>query len=103
MDLLSKVAGATFLLISFQACDQSRTPPTMEQAKSMPSPDYQRFLPIAPMTGSMMGVPWHGYFALDTKTGQLCKAMAWEFQGNKLSGFEGIVNGLPLCKDLFGK
>jgi hypothetical protein len=37
-------------------------------------------------------IPWHGYFALDTKTGQLCRTT-----GYGLQGFEG----LPLCADLY--
>lgn len=34
------------------------------------SKSYQRFVPIPANTSE--GIPWNGYFALDTKTGQVC-------------------------------
>jgi hypothetical protein len=43
--------------------------PDVPTAKN--NPPYQRFVPVSAQAG-MMGVPWTGYFALDTKTGQLC-------------------------------
>ena len=40
--------------------------------------DYQRFLPIQPTNGMMEGIPWHGFFALDTKTGSLCRTVSYD-------------------------
>lgn len=32
----------------------------------------QRFVPVPAPQAGMMGVPWTGFFALDTQIGQLC-------------------------------
>jgi hypothetical protein len=42
-------------------------------------PQSQRFLPIAPPLQASEGVPWHGFFALDTQTGQLCRTADFKF------------------------
>lgn len=38
---------------------------------------YQRFLPIAAESAPTEGIPWHGFFALDTKTGELCTTVSY--------------------------
>jgi len=38
----------------------------------------QRFTPIAPESVSNQGLPWHGFFALDTKTGELCTTVGYD-------------------------
>lgn len=47
-----------------------------EQKVSIPPTDkppaVQRFVPLPPPQAGMMGVPWTGFFALDTQMGQLC-------------------------------
>jgi hypothetical protein len=53
---------------------------TAEAASAkQPSSAYQRFLPIARDT-EKMGVPWFGFFALDTQTGQLCRTADWQLK-----------------------
>jgi hypothetical protein len=56
----------------------------------------QRFLPIAPTSGGSVPtlVPWHGFFALDTRTGMLCRTVTKEFPK------DSWANGLPICIDL---
>jgi hypothetical protein len=82
--------GVAFALIG---CDQ--TPPQAQAPPPQQKTSYQRFLPIAPPTQSMQGVPWHGFFALDTKTGSLCMTMPRVF-----SGSAEWVNDIPSCADI---
>lgn len=93
---LSKAVGVSLLLVSLPTCDQAP-----QAAKPLPTTEYQRFVPVIPDT-SRGGIPWHGLFALDTKTGQLCKATGWTAQpGNAADAdFLSTINALPLCKDL---
>jgi hypothetical protein len=56
----------TLLLQQANGCDE--TP----KAKTTAHVPYQRFVPIPAQGFFMNGVPWSGYFALDTKTGNLC-------------------------------
>jgi len=52
---------------------------------------YQRFVPVpAPQTG-MAGVPWTGFFALDTQIGQLCLTTGVYIPEK--------FNGLPTCEE----
>jgi hypothetical protein len=44
------------------------------------------------------GVPWHGYFALDTKTGTLCVTL--EFKDFP-KGVSEWANGVPKCNDIW--
>jgi hypothetical protein len=37
----------------------------------------QRFVPVAAESVTTEGVPWHGFFALDTKTGVLCTTVSY--------------------------
>jgi hypothetical protein len=70
--------------------------------------EYQRFVPINEHT--MLGVPWTGAFALDTKTGQLCqtfplsqKSPEWAtnlpscFELYRASGIEASRKDSPQC------
>jgi hypothetical protein len=61
------LASLALLLQQANGCNQSSPAP----APKSNSP-YQRFVPVPAPQAGMMGVPWTGYFALDTKTGQLC-------------------------------
>jgi hypothetical protein len=38
----------------------------------------QRFVPVPADTVMTQGVPWHAYFALDTKTGALCTTVSYD-------------------------
>ena len=51
-------------------CRSSHT----RQAQAM---HYQRFVPIPQGTVATEGVPWDGFFALDTKTGTLCTTVSY--------------------------
>jgi len=75
-------------------CDlvEPRTSPISSPVKQ----PYQRFLPIQAENQMMQGVPWHGYFALDTKTGSLCSTM----KGRIFKGEADWVNDVPNCGDL---
>jgi hypothetical protein len=55
----------------------------------------QRFLPISPSPQFIQGVPWHGFFALDTQTGQLCRTTIFEFTKGGTD-----FNSLPTCFSL---
>jgi hypothetical protein len=85
--LLFAVLG---VLSGCDAQNQAAPPPT--QSKPIP---YQRFVPISPQSGMVSGVPWHVFFALDTKTGNLCLTGNRQFS----SGAEW-VNDLPMCSGL---
>ncbi len=64
----------------------------------MPTAQSGRFVPITPYNEGRMpvvGIPWHGFFALDTKTGSLCRTMNKEFPQSEWA------NRIPLCIDLF--
>src|SRR5271165_396526 len=54
---------------------------------------YQRFVPVGP-DSSKQGVPWVGFFALDTKTGQLCRTADWEFKEQNWAT-------IPTCYSLY--
>lgn len=62
-----RLLPATVLL----ACIGCNQPPS-ETNPPVPIQPYQRFVPIPAPQAQMMGVPWTGYFALDTQIGQLC-------------------------------
>jgi hypothetical protein len=58
---------------------------------------FQRFLPIAPTATNVIGVPWHGYLALDSKTGLLCKTVSIQFGENTV---RDVIHNLPECSAL---
>jgi hypothetical protein len=55
--------------------------------------NYQRFIPVPRQPENVTGVPWSGAFALDTKTGQLCRTYDGEFAEK--------WQALPSCLDIF--
>jgi hypothetical protein len=71
-----------------------------EQAKQPVAPDkphqvaYQRFVPVPAEQFARQGVPWHGYFALDTRTGTLCRTIPFE----RLGGPAEWANNVPDCQ-----
>ena len=74
-------------------CDSSQPQP---QSTPPPAkPHYQRFVPIPAGGFFIQGVPWHGFFALDTKTGTLCKTMKQDF-----SGSGQWANDVPSCSQV---
>lgn len=46
--------------------------PSPAPTPAIPIQPYQRFVPVPAPQAQMMGVPWTGFFALDTQIGQLC-------------------------------
>jgi hypothetical protein len=57
---------------------------------------YQRFVPIAPESVMAEGIPWHGFFALDTKTGTLCVTLETK---DFPKGAAEWANNVPKCND----
>ena len=102
--LYTQSAPCFLLLLVIGGCDeftQRSNPP--QEAKKTQSLELVaqtgRFVPITPYNEGRMpvvGVPWHGFFALDTKTGTLCRTVARDFPQT------AWVNALPLCVDLSG-
>jgi len=83
--------------IAMTGCEsQSTTPPA--------KPHYQRFVPIPTDGFFTEGIPWHGYFALDTKTGTLCSTIKDRLMTRKLNftGASEWANGVPSCEVILG-
>lgn len=98
---------------TFMGCDNAQSPSgskenpikvTQEEVDKAKAEDdalrrlaaeRQRFVPIAPQNGMVQGVPWHGFFALDTTTGLLCRTVDRTF-----SGPSQWANDVHLCTDL---
>jgi len=80
---------AGLLLQQSNGCEQEKLVSVAPQ-KAIP---YQRFIPVPRQPENVQGVPWSGMFALDTKTGMLCRT----YEVNTLSnGF----SDLPMCEHL---
>ena len=112
MKLFLAVA-AVIVSATFTSCASKQSPPgstdnpivvtqeDMDKAKAQDdalrrlAAEHQRFLPIAPYNGMVQGVPWHGFFALDTTTGMLCRTVNRIF-----SGQAEWANDVPLCTDV---
>ncbi len=94
---MSKATLALLFVLLLQACPDSNKP--TPQPPTVPN---QRFVPIGPPTGVVVGVPWHGHFALDTKTGQLCRTWDWELKDAKGKPQEPWSE-LPTCMYLFSR
>jgi hypothetical protein len=70
----------------------------LRPAAAQPSPStgaYQRFIPMPRQPENVTGVPWSGAFALDTKTGQLCRT----YDG----GLDEKWSAITACADLYKK
>jgi hypothetical protein len=75
------------LTLTLFACDDLSQKQDQAQSAKRPEPTTEtpalngRFVPIAPAIGGSapMAVPWHGFFALDTRTGMLCRTVNREF------------------------
>ena len=76
---MKPIGVAIFLALILQGCTLTQTPPP----PVLPQP-YQRFVPVATSDRD---------FALDTKTGKLCKTWSWSIADSALSG-------LPECAEL---
>ena len=92
---MKRIVAMLLLSASLPGCPEKKTTDAPATAKPVPV-TYQRFVPIAPIpTSTFMD------FALDTKTGQLCKT----WKGQLLPINERTLDsiGLPLCIDLYAK
>jgi len=63
-------------------------------------PHYQRFLPIPTDGFSTDGIPWHGYFALDTETGSLCRTVTLEHFPR--GSADDLAHSILSCSDILG-
>jgi hypothetical protein len=82
------------IAIMLVGCDSSG--PRTQSTTPLAKPHYQRFLPISPEPLLTEGIPWHGYFALDTKTGTLCSTI----KGRAFKGAAEWANDVPSCEQL---
>jgi hypothetical protein len=60
----------------------------------------QRFVPVGLAENDRSGVPWHGFFALDTQTGQLCKTTSHSFdkpEYERLPSCYSLASSLPIA------
>ena len=81
-------ACLVWLLLSYERRNGS---PTSERGE----PYWQRFISAPKPPDNMTGVPWTGWLALDTETGQLCRT----YNGKPSEDWQT----LPLCSDLYVK
>lgn len=82
------------VVVATFGCDSPQVAHPVPAAKQ----PYQRFLPIQPPHYVTEGIPWSGYFALDTKMGRLCGTVK-DLVFNK-SGPSEWANGVPNCSQL---
>jgi len=78
------------MVLVASGCD---SPPAQSTPQPQKPPPSQRFVPVQRQPENVQGVPWSGFFALDTKTGQLCRT----YETPKPTDWDGIV----LCKQLY--
>jgi hypothetical protein len=79
------IIGAAMLIAGCTTTKKSTSP---VEAQATP---FERFLPLN-AESQKSGVPWAGFFALDTQTGQLCRTTTRQF-GNEF-------DQLPTCTSL---
>lgn len=82
------------LCLALQGCDEFDGVKNQPQTAKQP---YQRFIPIHREPGNLTGVPWSGAFALDTKTGVLCRTYPTDDDDSGKNKWAG----LDLCLDLY--
>ena len=94
---MRKRLSALILMFGLSGCarpiqDPSPTvSPTVVSRMDKP----QRFLPVNPSSYIIENIPWHGFFALDTETGQLCRTTTFQFTKGGTD-----FNSLPTCFSL---
>jgi len=65
-----------------------------------PKTIVQRFVPISSDGFAIEGVPWHGYFALDTETGSLCRTVSLEHFPK--GSADDLAHSILSCSDILG-
>lgn len=71
-----KIRGSVLAIVCgvlLVGCNRSH-----EHVRPRPEMPYQRFVPVPAEAVMTEGVPWHGFFALDTKTGELCTTVGYD-------------------------
>jgi hypothetical protein len=81
---------ASAMMVQANSCDTANVS-AASKPTAVPTP-YQRFVPVNAPSGRMIGVPWAGFFALDTKTGQLCATTTQTLGGDFVD--------VPMCSVL---
>jgi hypothetical protein len=66
---MGKIIVVLFFTAAMTGCGHRHGPSTKASC--------QRFVSIPAETVMTQGVPWHGFFALDTKTGVLCTTVSY--------------------------
>lgn len=85
-----RLVFASIAAVTILQADGCTSKPAVQPEKAKVAA-YQRFVPVpAPQTG-MAGVPWTGFFALDTQIGQLCLTTGVYIPEK--------FNGLPTCEE----
>ncbi len=84
--------GLVSLALFLGSCSQAERPAN-ESRPQQPQQFVQRFVHI-PREANPLGIPWSGAFALDTKTGLLCKTYSLDNE---------TWAQLPGCLDLYTK
>ncbi len=88
--LLSLLVVLVSTLTFFSIRSKPQKAPTVST-----SVGYQRFVPIPPQFQAIQGLPSSNHFALDTKTGRLCKTYDWDIRNSD-------TDLIPVCWDLTG-
>ncbi len=94
-----KAVLLTVLLLSLEGCLSSseHAPSTKPEKQTVSIRGYQRFVPMAQHAAGTAVLD----FALDTKTGQLCRNWPWEITGAKPGSRSEGINNLPECFTLY--
>ena len=99
-NLLVGITTLVLLAVGIKAITVLATAQTTRTTTAQPVHDaagYQRFIPMPRQPESLNGVPWSGVFALDTKTGSLCRTYDGGLEENS------VWKGLDRCLDLYRK
>jgi hypothetical protein len=67
--MTTKWIAVLFCTAVLTGCNHRHGPPVKANC--------QRFVPVPAENVMTEGVPWHGYFALDTETGELCTTVSY--------------------------
>jgi hypothetical protein len=69
--------GIVFLCLCLVAGCRSTDRPIQKEQPTVTASAVQRFVPL-PTNQPVSGVPWPGFLALDTQTGELCRTSEME-------------------------
>ena len=66
---IAALLTASTMFLQVSGCEQAAPP---DKSPTPKPAHYQRFVPVPAPQAQMMGIPWTGFFALDTESGILC-------------------------------